>query len=218
MPFPPLVVTGAVIASSHINALRNALMVWPGDVDADGSMLYDASSLRVLAASGDIRIMEDANTGFRWLLNGDGTLRLQRTTNNYGAATQPIVVNADSSILIPGELSVGGALDAASADLTGGLGVGIVNSGAARLMVQASSAGGASGRFTDGVNSTIIFDHPSSGVARVQVPSGSLKIDGPIYFGTVLPGPYADNPAAVAAGLTAGRLYRDSSNNVKQVQ
>jgi hypothetical protein len=39
-----------------------------------------------------------------------------------------------------------------------------------------------------------------------------------ITISSSLPGPYADNSAAVSAGLTAGRLYRDSTNNIKQVQ
>jgi hypothetical protein len=46
----------------------------------------------------------------------------------------------------------------------------------------------------------------------------SCRFYGQIYLNSALPGPYANNAAAVAAGLTAGRLYQDSSNNVKQVQ
>jgi hypothetical protein len=238
--FPLKAATSTTPATRYVNtAALNRLLDqfpnWQSNVNAGGytlsnlgsllaasasftGIISSTTSIRLVAASGDLRMMQDANTGFRWLLNNDGTLRLQRTTNNYSAATQPIVFNADSSITIPGALGVGGAITSASADIAGFVGVGLVNSGAARLMVQAGSAGAASLRISDGVNSTIVFDHPSSALARIQVPSGSLKIEGGIYFGTVLPGPYADNAAAVAAGLTAGRLYRDSSNNVKQVQ
>ena len=45
MPFPPLVVSGQVVAASHINAIRNALAVWPGDVSADGYNLNDIGGL-----------------------------------------------------------------------------------------------------------------------------------------------------------------------------
>lgn len=48
MPFPPLVISGQVISAAHINAIRNALMTWPGDVYADG---FNLSGVGVLTAA-----------------------------------------------------------------------------------------------------------------------------------------------------------------------
>lgn len=47
MPFPGLVNSGDIISASHINAIRNALITWPGDVSAGGFNLTNLNALGV---------------------------------------------------------------------------------------------------------------------------------------------------------------------------
>lgn len=53
-------------------------------------------TVNVTSASGALSALQSAGgTGFRWRLNNDGTFRLERTTNGFGAVTTPMYVGTD---------------------------------------------------------------------------------------------------------------------------
>lgn len=75
-------------------------------VDRASGLVTIADGLSVNAtvssvhAFGTVRIMETTAAGWRWTLNNDSTLRLQRTTNNFSSAVTPLIFNAADNIQI----------------------------------------------------------------------------------------------------------------------
>lgn len=102
MAFPGLIVSGQVIASAHINAIRTSVMLWPGNVDADGYTLDDLGSLVFRANGGfgagsagtpSVRFSGDGNTGL-YQPAGDsvsistgGAERVRVNNNGLGVGT-----------------------------------------------------------------------------------------------------------------------------------
>jgi hypothetical protein len=190
MPFPGLVVSGQVISAAHINAIRNALITWPGDVDADGFDLSDVGALT--------------------------------------AAT----INASAS-LTTAYLAVSGALDGASAYLTGTLlvdGAVTLNSRLSvieplGLLNDENDVGWTKIRNSSSSGSTDLLLGMGTGFAYIQSrqngtswtskPISMQPNGGDVHFGggvkrTATP-VHADNAAAVSAGLSAGTEYRTST-------
>lgn len=65
-----------------------------------GALLV-GSAITSQNAFGNLAALQSAGgTGFRWTLNNDGTFSLQRTTDGFGSATTPMVVDASSIVNI----------------------------------------------------------------------------------------------------------------------
>jgi trimeric autotransporter adhesin len=64
-----------------------------------GDLLTVAGPITSISPFGSAAALQTAGgTGFRWLLNNDGTFRLQRTTDGFSTATTPIFIDSSNQI------------------------------------------------------------------------------------------------------------------------
>jgi len=96
MAFPPLVITGDIISASHINAIRNALITWPGGVDAANYTLSNATlqSARIGSTGLEFRNDAGATDQKRWEIVQDAPsgLLLVRAVSDSGAPSVAWVI------------------------------------------------------------------------------------------------------------------------------
>lgn len=265
MAFPPLVVTGQIVAASHINSIRNGLITWGGNVSGGGNNLSSVGAISAasgaftgavsaasVAATGAVSGASASITGA--ITCGSVVATTAVRVGSFSAAGSLSVDANDATVVIrranggtnakiwdietgSGTLAFRAVNDAYSSALsilnllrTGEVGLGtaaptralhIVRAGAVDVTFAITNGAANTYISTDSTGSTTIQNDQSQpmrfavgGSERLRVGSATGEFH---LFGS-LPGPYADNAAAVSAGLGSGRLYRDSSNNVKQVQ
>lgn len=231
MSWPADVSPGQDIEAAHINDAYLAVRVWGGSVDAASNNLSNvgaitaasvelsgANALYINAVTPTIRIADMADDGYSvYREAATGELNL------YGDQT---VVSAFRFITT----LAGVATEAVKITNAGNVGIG-TGTPAKRLQLFVAGSNECGAALTNGLANTYLTTD-STGTTTLQNDQAQairfasnsverLRIGataGEVYIFGALPGPYVDNTAAVAAGLTSGRLYRDSSNNVKQVQ
>jgi hypothetical protein len=83
-----------------------------------GDLLTVAGPITSISPFGSFAALQTAGgTGFRWLLNNDGTFRLQRTTDGFSTAATPIFFSSSNQIGI-GTTNPSQALDVGDGNIT----------------------------------------------------------------------------------------------------
>lgn len=235
--FPPDVAPNQIIYASHINAIRDSVAVWPGNVDGNTKNLVNAGKIAIghstptvplHISAGGLGVAIDANppTGSVYARVLSGGAEMQWGLESAAGGT--LVVGG---LPYAGIVNIRGAhsLQLATNDLarltvspTGDVGIGTITPfGSARLHLRTGTDENllflSHQGLSDGINIQSLNDaisvHKSleivASIIRIQTMANRLRLSGlPVYAG---------NAAAAAAGLVAGDLYIASAGDPRPV-
>jgi hypothetical protein len=144
--FPPDVAPNQIIYAAHINAIRDSVAVWPGNVSGNGKTLHSVGSIGIGTASPE---------GPLHLAGVNPMIVIRDQANRKGR------IDMNGNVLRVGELSVS---DIVGIDLaTANVGIGTMGPGSKLDVVSAASIDGLS---LTAVNRTSIWFKLTNGVSR----------------------------------------------------
>jgi hypothetical protein len=183
MALPPLVVSGSVIASTHINAIRNAVGSWSFAVEANGNQLHNVGPF-------------NATTGAF-----SGAVTVSAALSATSLSTSGAVVAASATI--------NGSLGAASAGISGNLAVG--GSGQFNQLITALAGIAVTGSVTASAFTTTGSVSAAGGTFSGNVAAANLTTPGTLTVGSnaaIAGGVTCTDVTATGQVLLTGATFR----------